>query len=116
MSETEQAPPPSQTRIAVRSTRRALAASIRSLGGRVAAAGRGITGFARPVTSVISTTGWLVLGSAVAALAIAWGFGWVEFAFLGFTLLAALVVSVAFVFGRMHFAVGIELLPARVFA
>jgi uncharacterized protein (DUF58 family) len=117
MSETEQAPPPpSQTRIAVRSTRRALAASIRSLGGRVATAGRAVAGFARPVTSVISTTGWLVLGSAVAALAIAWGFGWVEFAFLGFTLLAALVVSVAFVFGRMHFAVAIELQPARVVA
>lgn len=117
MSETEQAAPlPSQTRIAVRSTGRALAASVRSLGGRVAAGVRAVAGFTRPVTSVVSTTGWLVLGSAVAALAIAWGFGWVEFAFLGFTLLAALVVSVAFIFGRMHFTVGIELQPARVVA
>ena len=117
MSETEQAAPlPSQTRIAVRSTGRALAASVRSLGGRMAAGARAVAGIARPVTSIVSTTGWLVLGSAVAALAIAWGFGWVEFAFLGFTLLAALVVSVAFIFGRMHFAVGIELQPARVVA
>jgi len=117
MSETSQAPaPPSQTRIAVRAVGRSLAASARSLGRYAASAGRAMAEFARPVTGVVSTTGWLVLGGAIVALAIAWAFGWVEFAFLGFTLLAALLVSIAFVFGRMHFRVGVELQPARVVA
>lgn len=117
MSETTEAEaPPSQTRIAVRAVGRSLAASARSLGGRLASAGRAVAQFARPVTGVVSTTGWLVLGGAAVALVLAWGFGWVEFAFLGFTLLAALLVSVAFVFGRMQFRVGIELQPARVVA
>jgi uncharacterized protein (DUF58 family) len=117
MSETTEAEaPPSQTRIAVRAVGRSLAASARSLGGRLASAGRAAAQFARPVTGVVSTTGWLVLGGAAVALVLAWGFGWVEFAFLGFTLLAALLLSVAFVFGRMQFRVGIELQPARVVA
>lgn len=117
MSETTEAEaPPSQTRIAVRAVGRSLAASGRSLGGRLAYASRAVAQFARPVTGVVSTTGWLVLGGAAVALVLAWGFGWVEFAFLGFTLLAALLVSVAFVFGRMQFRVGIELQPARVVA
>jgi uncharacterized protein (DUF58 family) len=117
MSETAQAAaPPSQTRIAVRAVGRSLAASARSLGGRLASAGRAVAQFARPVTGVVSTTGWLVLAGAGVALVLAWGFGWVEFAFLGFTLLAALLVSVVFVFGRMQFRVGIELQPARVVA
>lgn len=117
MSETTEAEaPPSQTRIAVRAVGRSLAASGRSLGGRLASASRAVAQFARPVTGVVSTTGWLVLGGAAVALVLAWGFGWVEFAFLGFTLLAALLVSVAFVFGRMQFRVGIELQPARVVA
>jgi len=47
---------------------------------------------------------------------LAWVFGWIEFAFLGFTLLAAVLVSIAFVFGRLHYRVGIELQPARVVA
>lgn len=112
----EAAAPPSQTRIALRAVGRSLAASARSLGARVVRAAWRVTAFASPVTSVVSTTGWLVLGAAVVALVIAWGFGWVEFAFLGFTLLASLLVSVAFVFGRMHFRVGVELQPARVVA
>jgi uncharacterized protein (DUF58 family) len=57
-----------------------------------------------------------VLGAAAISLALAWGFGWIEFAFLGFTLLAAVLVAIAFVFGRMTFRVGIELQPARVVA
>ncbi|WP_448005055.1 DUF58 domain-containing protein [Agromyces bauzanensis] len=117
MSETERAPsPPSQTRIALRTAGGSLAASARSLGRGAGSAGRALARLARPVTRVVSTTGWLVAGAAVASLAIAWAFGWVEFAFLGFTLLAALVVSVAFVFGRMQFRVVVELRPARVVA
>ena len=68
------------------------------------------------MTGVVSTTGWLVLAGAVVALVLAWVFGWIEFAFLGFTLLAAVLVSIAFVFGRLHYRVGIELQPARVVA
>ena len=117
MSEATPAPaPPSQTRIALRSVGRSLAASARSIDRRAAAGVHAVAAFSRPVTSVVSTTGWLVLGAAVVALALAWALGWVEFAFLGFTLLAALAVSVAFVFGRMHFRVDVELQPARVVA
>jgi uncharacterized protein (DUF58 family) len=117
-AEASAAPPstPSQTRIAARAVGRSIAASARSLAGRGAATGRALARFAAPVTGVVSTTGWLVLAGAVVALAIAWVFGWIEFAFLGFTLLAAVLVSIAFVFGRLHYRVGIELQPARVVA
>ena len=107
---------PSQARIAFRAVARSLAASARSLGVRLAAAGSALGRFCAPVTGVISATGWLVLGAAAISLALAWGFGWIEFAFLGFTLLAAVLVAIAFVFGRMTFRVGIELQPARVVA
>lgn len=108
--------PPSQTRIALRTVGRSLGASARSLGWHIGTAGRALATFARPVTGVVSTAGRLVAGAAAASLAIAWTFGWAEFAFLGFTLVAALVVSVAFVFGRMHFRVAVELQPPRVVA
>ena len=107
---------PSQTGFAIRAVRRSLAASARSLGGRLVSAVRAVAEFASPVTRVVSTAGWLVLGGSVLALAVAWGFGWIEFAFLGFTLLAALLVSIVFVFGRMHYRVDVELQPARVVA
>lgn len=109
-------PAPSQTGIAFRAARRSLAASARSLGTRVAHAVRAVGRLAAPVTGIISATGWLVLAGGIVALGIAGIFGWIEFAFLGFTLLAALVVAVAFVFGGMHYRVGIELQPARVVA
>ncbi|WP_159602556.1 DUF58 domain-containing protein [Agromyces humi] len=107
---------PSQTRIAFRAVGRSLAASARSVAGRLAHVARAVAEFCAPVTGVVSTVGWLVLAAAAVSLVIAFTFGWVEFAFLGFTLLAAVLVSIAFVFGRMHFRVGIELQPARVVA
>ena len=107
---------PSQARIAARTIGRSVAASARSLATRTGAAWRAVAAFAAPVTSVVSTTGRLVLGGAVVALALAWAFGWIEFAFLGFTLFAAVLVSIAFVFGRLHYRVGIELQPTRVVA
>lgn len=107
---------PSQTRIAFRAVGRSLAASARSIAGRLAHVARAVAEFCAPVTGVVSTVGWLVLAAAAVSLVIAFSFGWIEFAFLGFTLLAAVLVSVAFVFGRMHFRVGIELQPARVVA
>ncbi|MDR6907644.1 hypothetical protein J2X63_003352 [Agromyces sp. 3263] len=107
---------PSQTRIAFRAVGRSLAASARSIAGRLAHVARAVAEFCAPVTGVVSTVGWLVLAAAAVSLVIAFTFGWIEFAFLGFTLLAAVLVSVAFVFGRMHFRVGIQLQPARVVA
>jgi uncharacterized protein (DUF58 family) len=109
-------PAPSQARIAFRSTGRAVAASARSIAARASGMARGVGRFAAPVTGVVSTTGWLVLAAAGVSLVLAWAFGWIEFAFLGFTLLAAVVIAVAFVFGRMNFRVDIELQPSRVVA
>ena len=109
-------PAPSQARIAFRSTGRAVAASARSIAERASGMARGVGRFAAPVTGVVSTTGWLVLAAAAVSLVLAWAFGWIEFAFLGFTLLAAVVIAVAFVFGRMSFRVDIELQPSRVVA
>ncbi|MBT2499661.1 DUF58 domain-containing protein [Agromyces sp. ISL-38] len=114
--ETAARPAPSQARIALRTIGRAIAASVRSTVMRAAGASQDVAQFASPVVSVVSTTGWLVLAAAVASLLLAWLFGWIEFAFLGFTLLAALLIAVSFVFGRMSYRVGIELKPARVVA
>lgn len=107
---------PSQARIAFRAAGRSVAASARSVGRRLAATVKRVAAFTSPVTGVVSTTGWLVLGAVVASFALAWGFGWVEFAFLGATLAAAVLVSVPFVFGRMRFRVDIALQPSRVVA
>ena len=107
---------PSQARIAFRAAGRSVAASARSVGRRLAATVKQVAAFTSPVTGVVSTTGWLVLGAVVASFALAWGFGWVEFAFLGATLAAAVLVSVPFVFGRMQFRVDIALQPSRVVA
>lgn len=109
-------PAPSQARIAVRSTGRAVSASARSILARASSGMQGVARLAAPVTGIVSTTGWLVLAAATVSLILAWSFGWIEFAFLGFTLLAALLIAVAFVFGRMSFRVGIELQPSRVVA
>ncbi|GAA1813979.1 DUF58 domain-containing protein [Agromyces neolithicus] len=107
---------PSQARIAFRAVGRSVAASARSVGGRIAATAKRVAAFTAPVTGVVSTTGWLVLGAVVVSFALAWGFGWVEFAFLGATLAAAVLVSVPFVFGRMQYRVDIALQPSRVVA
>lgn len=107
---------PSQARIAVRSVRRSIAASVASNAARLRRAGDRVAAFAPPVTRVISATGWLVLAVAVVSFAIAWGLGWIELAFVGATLLAALLVAIPFVFGRVRYRVAIELQPRRVVA
>ena len=107
---------PSQARIAFRAAGRSVAASARSLGHRLAATAKRVAAFTAPVTGVVSTTGWLVLGAVVVSFALAWGLGWIEFAFLGATLAAAVLVSVPFVFGRMQYRVDIALQPSRVVA
>ncbi|WP_438855767.1 DUF58 domain-containing protein [Agromyces sp. M3QZ16-3] len=107
---------PSQSRIALRSAGRSLAASARSLADGLRRAGLAAGAFAAPVTGVISPVGWLVLAASVVAFALAWPLGWIELAFVGATLLAALLIAVPFTFGRMAYRVGIELQPRRVVA
>lgn len=109
-------PPPSQARIALRSVRRSLAASARSgrAGARRAVAA--VAAFTAPVTGVISPVGWLVFTAAAVALVLAWVLGWIELAFVGTTLLAAVVIAIPFTFGRMRYRVEIELQPRRVVA
>lgn len=107
---------PSQARIAVRSVRRSAAASVASTMARLRRSGARVAAVAAPVTGVVSPTGWLVLAAASASLGIAWGLGWIELAFVGGTLLAALVVAIPFVFGRVRYRVAIELQPRRVVA
>lgn len=107
---------PSQTRIAIRSVAGPVAASARGAVGRLRAGGARVGRATAPVTGVVSRVGWLVLLVAAVSLGLAWGFGWIEFAFLGATLVGAMLVSIPFVFGRMHYRVGIELQPSRVVA
>jgi hypothetical protein len=110
------AAPPSQARIALRSVRRSLAASARAGLASARRAGAAVGAFTRPVTGVVSPVGWLVLGAAVVALGLAWTLGWIELAFVGATLLAAVLLAVPFVFGRIRYRVEIELQPRRVVA
>lgn len=107
---------PSQARLALRSVRRSVAASVASNAARLRRAGDRLAAFAAPVTGVVSPTGWLVLTAAVVSFAVAWGLGWIELAFVGATLLAALLVAIPFVFGRVRYRVAIELQPRRVVA
>jgi uncharacterized protein (DUF58 family) len=106
----------SQTRIAVGTVTRAVRRAFAALGARATAGGRRVASMARPVTDVISTIGWLVLAAALIAGLVALVFGWIEFAFLGATLVGAMLVAVPFVFGRMKYRVAIELTPRRVVA
>lgn len=108
--------PPSQARYALRAVGRSVAASARSLGAHLRRSSAVVASRITPVTGLISTAGWMLLGGALASFALAWVLGWVEFAFLGCTLLAAMLIAIPFVFGRMHFRVHIELQPTRVVA
>ena len=67
-----------------------------------------------PVVRVVTPVGWTVIGLAVIALVLAGVFGWQEFTFLGWVLVAALVVSAFFLIGRASYGVFIELNPRRV--
>lgn len=110
------ATPPSQARIALRSVRRSLVASARSGGAGARRVVAAVASFTAPVTGVISPVGWLGLAAAAVALVLAWVLGWVELAFVGATLLAAVVIAIPFTFGRMRYRVEIELQPRRVVA
>ncbi|MEO8093312.1 MAG: DUF58 domain-containing protein [Pseudolysinimonas sp.] len=67
-----------------------------------------------PGLRIVSPAGWLVFLFAVIAILLSQVFGWQEFTFLGMVLIAALVVSAFFLFGRSSYGVHIELNPHRV--
>ncbi|WP_234659257.1 DUF58 domain-containing protein [Agromyces marinus] len=68
------------------------------------------------MTSLISPVGWLVLAASGVSFALAWALGWIELAFVGATLAAAMLIAIPFVFGPLRYRVGIELQPRRVIA
>lgn len=70
----------------------------------------------KPVVTVVSGIGWIVLIGAVASLVAGFALGWQELVFLGCTLAAGLLVAFGFIFGRAAFRVSIELSPLRVTA
>ena len=67
-----------------------------------------------PVFRTITAAGWLVLGLSGVALVLSAVFGWQEFTYLGFILLASLVLCAVFLFGRASYGVLVELNPRRV--
>lgn len=107
---------PSQSLIALRGVWRALIGGLHNVARLAGQALTRLFAFARPVTRVVSPLGWIVFCGAILAFALSRIFGWVEFGYVGATLAAALLVAVAFVFGRTNFGVHIELNPHRVVA
>ncbi|PZQ90809.1 MAG: DUF58 domain-containing protein [Leifsonia xyli] len=67
-----------------------------------------------PVLRVVTPVGWVVLGLGALALVLSAVYGWQEFTFVGFVLLAAVVASAFFLIGRSSYGVLIELNPRRV--
>lgn len=115
-TEVGHAPQPSQTRLALRTVGRSGMHALGAIGAGAASLARGIARFVAPVTNVISTIGWLVLAAALVSAVIAIVFDWIEFVYLAATLVGALLIAIPFIFGRMHYRVGVELEPRRVVA
>ena len=67
-----------------------------------------------PMAGVVSPVGWIVVGLGVISLALSAVGGWRELAFLGTTLLAALVAAMFFIAGRSTYSAEVELEPRRV--
>jgi hypothetical protein len=67
-----------------------------------------------PVIGIITPVGWLVLLFSLVSVALSAIFGWQEFTYLGTVLLAAVVLSTLFLFGRASYGVLVELNPRRV--
>ena len=91
-----------------------LARALRVARAVVSPAARAVWRTARPVLSVVTPVGWLVLLVSAAALTLSLVFGWQEFTYLGTLMLAAFIVCSAFLFGRASYGVIIELNPRRV--
>lgn len=108
--------PPAQSRIAARQLRRALGTAGGSLLRSAQSLRAVLERVLSPLLGAVTPTGWLVLGAAVASFLVAGILGWVEFSFLGATLLGAFLVAGCFAFGRATYAVTVELNPRRVVA
>jgi hypothetical protein len=80
----------------------------------VVPAARAVWRVVGPVVRVVTVAGWIVMGLAVLALVLSAVFGWQEFTFLGWVLLAALIAATFFLIGRSSYGVLIELNPRRV--
>ncbi len=107
---------PSQTLIAVGQLGRAILSGLIWVGRRIAGLALAFYDLASPVLSAISLIGWLLLAAACASFLIAGFLGWVEFTFLGATLVGAMVIAAFFSFGRATYRVTVELNPRRVTA
>lgn len=103
----------------------AAAATLRPAGDRARRLATGVGNVVRPVARAlwravgpvlrtVTVAGWIVIGLAVLALVLSAVFGWQEFTFLGWVLLAAVVAAVFFLIGRSSYGVLIELNPRRV--
>jgi uncharacterized protein (DUF58 family) len=106
----------SQSRIAIAQLRRAVATGSLGLvtrGGRLWSRSTDYTG---PVVGAVSLMGWLVLAGAVVSFALSAVLGWLEFTFLGSTLLGGFLIAALFAIGRATYRVTIELNPRRVVA
>ncbi len=107
---------PSQTLIAVREVGHAIVSGSRALGRLLAGLGRSVWLRLRPIMAAISVTGWLTIAVAVVSFLLSGILGWVEFTFLGATLVGGLLIAALFSFGRATYTVTIELNPRRVTA
>jgi uncharacterized protein (DUF58 family) len=87
---------------------------VTAVGAIVAPAVRAAWRVAGPVFRTITAAGWLVLGLSLVALVLSAVFGWQEFTYLGFILLASLAMCAVFLFGRASYGVLVELNPRRV--
>lgn len=97
----------------------AVAAGLRgaSTAGRVTAFGGGwLWRSIHPTVATIAPMGRFVVLAGVASAVVGFVLGWQEFVYLAITLFGALIVAVAFLFGRGSFRVTVELTPRRVTA
>lgn len=67
-----------------------------------------------PRLSIVSTAGWLALALAAASLIAGYTLGWQELTYVGFTIVAGMLVCTIFLIGRSTYGVTIELSPSRV--
>ncbi|MFP3465010.1 DUF58 domain-containing protein [Leifsonia sp. SIMBA_070] len=105
-----------QARIAAGQLGAGITRAAKAAAGRGAPLARAVGARIGPVVGVVSALGWIVLGSAAVSIVLVVWLGWAEFAFIAVTLIAALLIATAFVFGRSTYRVGIELNPRRVVA
>lgn len=105
-----------QARFAGAQVARSVGGAARAGAAKAAPLWRAVSSRVGPVLGVVSVLGWIVLAAAAVSFAIALWLGWAELLFVGATLLAALVIATAFVFGRSTYAVTVELNPRRVVA